>query len=386
MAIVQNPLIGQTKGKVGNVVFYRSFENNIIRSKPLKVANPRTPGQVSARSMFKLCQSFVAKNLLLFRDTCQFLIDNNSAYIAVIKYYMNEVAIKENDVYIFDLEKMIFSAGELTNIAAPTLCQIDANFDISIEWNDNTGSGTAAADDIINFILFNVTTDIVKRFQTPRAAAQIAIPQTENGISENDEFQLFYFSSNATQTLFSNTSPATISAAPSTPNALIFTWDNIANAPERSLSGWNNYFNLPDFGTPFTSFEEIDNSTILYGGFISTVKDETIYNNSSLLKVEDFSNSLLHFDNTAFVNCPNLTVLHLPVTDNCPYGIITNSPNISKLFLPSILTCGWDSSNNGVFNCLQNQTILLTIPHSIESDGDIVALKANNTVTVIYSD
>lgn len=49
MAIVQNPIIGRSSGKLANVIFYTVLEKNIIRSKPLVVANPRTIAQQQAR-------------------------------------------------------------------------------------------------------------------------------------------------------------------------------------------------------------------------------------------------------------------------------------------------------------------------------------------------
>lgn len=430
MAIVQNPLIGQTKGKVGNVIFYKSFNNNIIRSKPIHVANPRTPAQVSSRSMFKLCQSFIAKNLLLFRDTCQSLIDNNSVYIAAIKYYMNEVAIKENDIYKFDLTKMIFSAGELTNIAAPTLCTIDENFDISVTWNDNTGTGTAAANDIINFILFNVTTDIVKQFTATRETSALEILQTESGIAANDEIALFYFASNASRTIFSNTAPATLTEAAPEPQALEITWDDIANAPARTLEDWNTYFDLPAYGTAFTSFEEIGNVTKLYGGQNITIKSNMFNNNTSLIGFNDNIGCILHVSSNCFLDSLNIATLNFPAlltigntsfitnytcqsiyfpellstginnfkdflspTYNFPKlnsvssGLLQNAVSVSSISLPSLSDYSGDfEMEEFILYNIMGCTITLTIPHSLSSNPNILNLISNNTVTVIYSD
>jgi hypothetical protein len=53
MAIVENPKIGRTKGSVGNVVFFTRNGQNIIRTKPLEVKNPKTPAQEFTKGRFK---------------------------------------------------------------------------------------------------------------------------------------------------------------------------------------------------------------------------------------------------------------------------------------------------------------------------------------------
>ena len=52
MAISQNPITGRMRQKMSNVVFSTVFSQNVVRSKPLTVRNPRTPGQVNHREYF----------------------------------------------------------------------------------------------------------------------------------------------------------------------------------------------------------------------------------------------------------------------------------------------------------------------------------------------
>jgi hypothetical protein len=49
MAILQNPLIGRARRKLGNTVFQTLYGQNILKSKPLTVKNPKTPAQVLVR-------------------------------------------------------------------------------------------------------------------------------------------------------------------------------------------------------------------------------------------------------------------------------------------------------------------------------------------------
>jgi hypothetical protein len=52
MAKTQNPLIGRASGQAGGMIFSKSFDKNIIRSRPMTVSNPNTPAQQRQREFF----------------------------------------------------------------------------------------------------------------------------------------------------------------------------------------------------------------------------------------------------------------------------------------------------------------------------------------------
>lgn len=58
MALVQNPLIGQAKQKLGGTVFQGWKGKNVLRSKPLNVANPQSVGQMLQRMKVTLTTAF----------------------------------------------------------------------------------------------------------------------------------------------------------------------------------------------------------------------------------------------------------------------------------------------------------------------------------------
>lgn len=386
MAIVQNPITGNSSGRLGNVIFYTSYGKNVIRTKPLKVKQPNTTGQIKSRSAFSLVQKFVAKNILHFRETCQSLQNNNSTYIAVISYYLQNCLQYSAGLYNFYTTKMIFSAGNLQNIEAPTVCTIDENQNIQIEWNDNTGTNEAAADDLINFVIYNATTNEVHRLQVTRETATLEILQTTTNIQPTDIISLFYFASNAIRSQFSNTSPAIISSAPAAPQALEITWLDINSAPAHTLADWNTFLNLPSNGSPFTSIEIIDNTTKLFGGSNISINALPFMDNDNLISINDKSGCIVALTQDTFNDCSNLEYVHLPSVTILSNYCFNYCQLLSFISLPSLISCGSTTSENSVFGEISFNTISLTIPHSIESDGDIVFLKANNTVSVIYSD
>jgi hypothetical protein len=53
MTILQNPIIGPAKKKLGNCVFQIQWGRNILKSKAIKPKNPKTPAQMAHRMRFK---------------------------------------------------------------------------------------------------------------------------------------------------------------------------------------------------------------------------------------------------------------------------------------------------------------------------------------------
>lgn len=58
MAIVQNPLINRASGAVGNSVFSKWKDRNVLKSKSINPYPSPSPAQVAARAIFKNCIDF----------------------------------------------------------------------------------------------------------------------------------------------------------------------------------------------------------------------------------------------------------------------------------------------------------------------------------------
>jgi hypothetical protein len=86
MAIVQNPIVGRSSGKFANAIFSKNYQKNIIRSKPIEVANPNTTGQQTQRHKFTIFQSFVSDLLTIFRIGYTNKSMKKSAYSKAMAY------------------------------------------------------------------------------------------------------------------------------------------------------------------------------------------------------------------------------------------------------------------------------------------------------------
>jgi len=93
MAISQNPITGRMRQKMSNVVFSTVFGQNVVRSKPLTVRNPKTSAQVNHRDYFtkvvQLCKILKTVEGVAKRSSRTGRNPKMSAYSYLIKAFMN---------------------------------------------------------------------------------------------------------------------------------------------------------------------------------------------------------------------------------------------------------------------------------------------------------
>mgnify|MGYP003325949515 CR=1 FL=1 len=189
-------------------------------------------------------------------------------------------------------------------------------------------------------------------------------------------------------------------------------FNQLGNAPvgnPTSVSDWNTFFDLPNYGTPFTKVRIIGNIIRLYGGENITLKsqifqsrplkkisdskiiikanDNSFYGCTSLTSVSLFG--LINAGNYCFYNCTSLTSISLPACINILYDLSFSSCTaLTSISLPVCIALGSSVLNNNLFLGITGKTISLTIPASRMTcnggnpDGDIQYLQANNTVTI----
>jgi hypothetical protein len=116
MAVTQNPIIGRAKQSLSNTVFSTWKQRNVIRAKPLEVANPRTLGQVTSRNKLKVL-SGMAKGL-------------RAAVILGLKS-VSQLVTEYNSFVQANYENVVSSAttGEVTAFTSPIV--LSANDDPS---------------------------------------------------------------------------------------------------------------------------------------------------------------------------------------------------------------------------------------------------------------
>lgn len=137
--IIQNPLIGQARKKLGGSVASKWNGLNVLKSKPLTVANPRTPGQVTQRNklsvfseLVRLLAAVINTGWSLAKPTGQ------SARSASMKSSYPDL--------IFDLSGNGITNPEVMKVSAGALVPTDINGSITGTNVTVTWSGTAIPD------------------------------------------------------------------------------------------------------------------------------------------------------------------------------------------------------------------------------------------------
>ena len=82
MAVVQNTLIGRTRGSIGGVTFSTQFGLNVAKSKAVSVANPNTDKQIMRRSALTQITAIGRQLLGITSITFRSLAVGKSAYNA----------------------------------------------------------------------------------------------------------------------------------------------------------------------------------------------------------------------------------------------------------------------------------------------------------------
>lgn len=170
-------------------------------------------------------------------------------------------------------------------------------------------------------------------------------------------------------------------------------WDDILEVPvfdPTSVSDWNAFFDLPTNGTPFTSVAIVGNEVQLSGVNGITLAASLFSANDHIISVIDDALCIVAVGNDCFLNAINFTTAELNVCTNIIlHDNFRGAASLIALSIPSCATLGDTVGDNGVFLGIAGNNITLTVPAALMTcdagspDGDIVALQAANTVTII---
>jgi len=156
MAIVQNPITGRSSGKFANAIFQTLVGKNVLRSKPLEVRNPRTPGQVSQRTKFSFAVQFLRAFLPIIRIGFKLKAIGQNAFNACISYNIINSVTGTSPDFAIDYPKLMFARGSLLKASVAVMDEnaIDA---VSISISENCMFNDPAIDDLAYGVFYNVT-------------------------------------------------------------------------------------------------------------------------------------------------------------------------------------------------------------------------------------
>jgi hypothetical protein len=167
----------------------------------------------------------------------------------------------------------------------------------------------------------------------------------------------------------------TITVTPSitpspTPLPLVLAFNDIINAnalvgDASNVNDWNTYFDLPTYGTPFSSVDVIDNSVTLFGGSGITTKFGLFSDDPNLLTVYDYAGCVVTLGDETFggiletsgvqeVYFPEVTETLCLYCCDSTYGVFGNCHNLVSANIPKL-----SIMNGGEFEYCDNLTDLI---------------------------
>ena len=155
MAIVQNPITGRTKKKFGTAVFSRSFDKNVMRSKPLTVKNPRTEAQVNHRNKF-------ATTVALVRQVKPLVNEVYGKSVVGMTPVNKITGINVKNAFTGDPPVLDHTKVALCDFIGSALSEVTLTGDVdqamNITWDPNTVNEDELASKL-TFVLFNCDTN-----------------------------------------------------------------------------------------------------------------------------------------------------------------------------------------------------------------------------------
>lgn len=143
----QNPIVGRSSGKLANTIFSKWKQNNVVRSKPLEVANPRTEAQQMQRSKFAfllvIAQSLGMALRAGFREVATKMTEFNKFMSTNLNAQVISGTFPDWQLSYHELK---ISMGSLDSTSAPTGSASEASGLITIGYETSVNGNQSGGD------------------------------------------------------------------------------------------------------------------------------------------------------------------------------------------------------------------------------------------------
>lgn len=185
MARVQNTLIGKSSGSVGGATFSTWKGINVLKSKAISVANPKTVAQQTQRNRMALMVAIFRSISIAVVAGFKTLAIGKSEYNAFVSANIQDaVSVGIPPQVEIDQNKLLVSKGTIGITPINVLSSANGSDAISISWNANNPIGGAATD-VPYVVIYNATQDTWEAFATAdtRADGATIVQSTEDNVT-----------------------------------------------------------------------------------------------------------------------------------------------------------------------------------------------------------
>lgn len=160
MARIQNPIIGQAINQAGGMIFSVWKQLKVMRSKPLSVANPRTPAQEAVRRRMALLASLMREVLQGIRVGFVRFQNGTTQWAQFLKENYATGTSDNGTTASLITTALKFAKGTLLPVADFEIGTVSGQT-IPLSWTDNSGQPGANSDDRLHVVLVNAAGDAV---------------------------------------------------------------------------------------------------------------------------------------------------------------------------------------------------------------------------------
>lgn len=189
MGVIKKGILGGVSGKVGPVTGSSWKGISYLKSIPDSVADKKSPSQLLQRSAFGGIVSIASAALsVIVKPLWDRFAVKESGYNSFVSA---NIATMDGAVFAFP-EDLIISRGSLTatsNLSASTQL---GNGSVDITWDDNSGTGNAAATDELLFLILDVRKEVQEKKNNGITRADGSIVLTFDTPLPSGEFYFLY--------------------------------------------------------------------------------------------------------------------------------------------------------------------------------------------------
>lgn len=166
MGVIKRGILGGFSGKVGNIVGSSWKGIATMKALPLSVANPNTAGQVIQRGKMSNIVAFIKP---ILNAIVKPLNDRFASGMSGYNLFVQRNIALFTTVAPTAPEDLVIASGNVSTAAAFSGNIDVSDNELSLNWNNNSGTGNALATDIMFAFFYNRNLDQLVLFAADKA-------------------------------------------------------------------------------------------------------------------------------------------------------------------------------------------------------------------------
>ena len=184
MARIKRGILGGVKGTVGTVAGASWNGINYVRALPEHYKDPKTFKQLNQRSKFMFTLNFHQQFTDVLRIGFKGYAKKMSGFNAALSYNLKNAVEGESPEFSINYPQFLVSRGQLTLPFNVTVAADEPGM-VTLNWENNSGTGTAKTDDDAFVVIINPDKASVTYFTDEATRGEgickVPVPQTYSG-------------------------------------------------------------------------------------------------------------------------------------------------------------------------------------------------------------